>query len=128
MAAPGPRGQFDKASHPYAYPNSGGFLAFARKSSAFEKVCDAITTTVTSDPYAVNACRRFTVKVYSTVSISCDVQVCADSNIGDWFTVATLNNSAPVYSSEALFTSVRLNVTGVVGVGYGWLLRDYNNK
>jgi hypothetical protein len=127
MASPGQRGQFDKTKHPYAFPDSGGALAFARKSSSFEKVYNAITgvPSAASAPYAVNRCRRFTVKVFATTAITCEVQVCADPEIGDWFTIATLNLASPYYSTENLFSHVRLNVTAVTGTAYAWLLRDY---
>ncbi len=131
MAAPGQRGQFEKAKHPYAFPNAGGALAFARKSSSFEKIYDAITSTpaAPSDVYAINRCKRFTVKVYATgADLSCLVQVCSDPNIGDWFTLATLTNASPYYSSTNLFTSVRLNMTLSGGAtAYAWLLRDYES-
>ena len=129
MAEPGPRGQFDKTKHSYAFPDSGGALAFARKSSSFEKVYDAISV-LPSEPsamYSINRCRRFTAKVFASGGdITCQVQVCADPAVGDWFTVATINNSSPYYSSENLFSHVRFNVTALTGTsGYAWLLRDY---
>ena len=118
----------DKSTHPHAFPDSGGITAFYRRTEPFSKVYNAITGVPSDAPsaYAINRCNKWTVKVYSNGGdITCLVQVCADPEINDWFTVATLNNASPYYSSVNMFSHVRMNVTAVTGTAYVWLLRNY---